>query len=137
MADQVLMENKVPNLYEHWKSPILKETDIRKFHEAGWLPADLLCSPITLDFLMINRTHMVCLESHSICSLGLTPSKFLIVILSFLGCELIHHHLNTIATLSCFCMLCECCLCIPPDTSLFWYFYSRPDMIRSCSLACR
>jgi hypothetical protein len=58
------------------------------------------------------------------CRLGLPPSKFLVSILNYIGCELVHLNLNAISTLSFFCMLCECCLRIPPDTSLFWYFYS-------------
>jgi hypothetical protein len=47
MADQVITENKVPNRYEYWKSPAVKEVDIRKLHEARWLPGDLVFSPTT------------------------------------------------------------------------------------------
>jgi hypothetical protein len=38
------------------------------------------------------------------CGLGLPPSKFLIYILNYMGCE--------------------CWLGIPPDSRLLWYFYS-------------
>jgi hypothetical protein len=58
------------------------------------------------------------------CGLDLPPSKFLVAILNYLGCELIHLHLNAISALSCFSTLCECWIGIPPDTSLYWYFYS-------------
>jgi hypothetical protein len=58
------------------------------------------------------------------CGLGLPPSKILVAIFNYLGCELIHLHLNTIAALNYFSMLCECWLDISPYTSLFWYFYS-------------
>jgi hypothetical protein len=47
MADQVIAENKVPNRYEYWKSRAVKEVDIRKLHEARWLPGDLVFSPTT------------------------------------------------------------------------------------------
>jgi hypothetical protein len=67
---------------------------------------------------------VVCFESHLVVGLGLPPSKFLVVIMNFLRCELVHFNLNAIATLSCFMMLCECWLGITQDTSLFWYFYS-------------
>jgi hypothetical protein len=73
-----------------------------------------------LDFPTIDRTNIVCFE----CELGLPPSKFLVSILNYIRCELVHLHPNTISLLSCFSMLCECWLSIPPDTSLFWYFYS-------------
>jgi hypothetical protein len=68
----------VPNLYEYWKSPTVKEVDICKFHEARWLPGDLICSPTTLIFSMIDRMHIVCFESHLICGLDLLPNKLLV-----------------------------------------------------------
>jgi hypothetical protein len=55
--------------------------------------------------------------------LGLPQSKFLISILNYLRCELVHLNPNVITALSCFNMMCECSLGIPPDTSMFWYFY--------------
>jgi hypothetical protein len=67
---------------------------------------------------------VVCFESHLIAGLSLPPSKFLVAIMNFLGCELVHFNPNAITALSCFSMLCECWLEIPTDTSLFWYFYS-------------
>jgi hypothetical protein len=39
---------------------------------------------------------------------------------------LVHLNANVVSALSSFAMLCECWLGIPPDTSLFWYYYS-PD----------
>jgi hypothetical protein len=67
---------------------------------------------------------MVYFESHLITGLGFPPSKFLIAVMNYLGCELVHLNPNAIAALSCFTMLCECWVGIVPDTSLFWYFYS-------------
>jgi hypothetical protein len=55
---------------------------------------------------------------------SLPPNKFLVSVLNYLGCELVHLHPNAIAALNCFSMLCECRLDISPNTSLFWYFYS-------------
>jgi hypothetical protein len=124
MTDQVIAENKVPNLYEYWKSLTVKEVNIHKFHEAGWLLGDLICSPTTLNFPIIYQMHIVCFKSHLICGLGLPCSKYLVTILGYLGCKLIHLNSNIIAALSLLYMLCECCLGIPPDTSLFWYYYS-------------
>jgi hypothetical protein len=108
MANQVLVDEKVPNLYEYWKSLMVTEGDISKFHATGWITSDLVCLTTTLDFPMIDRTNIVYFESHLMCSLGHPPSKFLVAILNYLGCELIHFHPNVISTLSCFSMLCEC-----------------------------
>jgi hypothetical protein len=58
------------------------------------------------------------------CGLHHPLSKFLVSMLNYIGCELVHLHLNAILALSCFSMLCECWLGIPPNTNLFWYFYS-------------
>jgi hypothetical protein len=84
----------------------------------------MICSTTTLDFPMIDLTNIVCFESHLMCGLDLPPSKLHVSILNFIYCELVHLHPNAISTLSCFSMLCECWLGIPPDTSLLWYFYS-------------
>jgi hypothetical protein len=72
----------------------------------------------------VDNSIVVCFESHLIAWLGLPPSKFLVSIINFLVCELVHLNLNAIATLSHFTMLVECWLGIPQDTSLFRYFYS-------------
>jgi hypothetical protein len=54
-----------------------------------------------------------------IAGLGLLPRKFLVAVMSHLGCELVHLNPNVIAALSYFVMLCECLLGIALDTSLF------------------
>jgi hypothetical protein len=93
------------------------------YPSAGWLLGAMLCSTTFLDLPTIDQTTIVCFESHLICGLGLPPSKFLMSILNYIRCELIHLNLNTIDALSYISMQCECWLDIPPDTSLFWYFY--------------
>jgi hypothetical protein len=77
-----------------------------------------------VDFPTTHGSTVVCFESHLIVGLDLPPSKFLIAIMNFLSSEVVHFYPNAIAALSCFSMLCECWLGIPPHTSLFWYFYS-------------
>jgi hypothetical protein len=73
---------------------------------------------------MVHNSTVVCFESHLVAGLGLPPSKFLISIMNFLRCELIHLNPNTITALICFTILCECSLRITSNTSMFWYFYS-------------
>jgi hypothetical protein len=53
----------------------------------------------------VPTTHdstLVCFESHLVVGLGLSPIKFLVAIMNFLGCELVHFNLNAITVLSCF-----------------------------------
>jgi hypothetical protein len=78
-----------------------------------------------VDVLIVTGSTVLCFESHLLAGLGLPPSKFLAAIMNYLRCSLIHFNVNTIIALSSFVMLCECWLRIPPDTSLFWYYYSQ------------
>jgi hypothetical protein len=123
MADQTMVKKQISSLYEYWKAPTVTDKDIVVYNEAGWLPGVLVCTPTTLDFPTMDRTNIVCFESHLMCGLDLPPSAFLVSVLNYLGWELVHLHPNAIAALNCFSMLCECWLDIPPDSSLFWYFY--------------
>jgi hypothetical protein len=124
MAIQAMAKKKVPKLYEYLKVPMITEKDLCAYRAAGWLSGGKICSTIDLDFTIVDQTNIVFFESHFMCGLGIPPSKFLVSILNFIGCELVHLNLNAIVVLSRFRMLCECWLEIPPNTSLFWYFYS-------------
>jgi hypothetical protein len=92
-------------------------------HAAGWLPGRVISSISDIEFLTVENTTIVYFESHLVVGLGLPPSKFLISILNFLGCELVNLNPNDITALSCFTMLCECWLEISPATSFFSYFF--------------
>jgi hypothetical protein len=98
----------------------ITEADHSAYHTAGWLESFIHA----VDIPTVDDSIVVCFESHLVAGLGLPPNKFLVAIMNFFGCELVHLNLNAIAALSCFTMLCECWLGIAPDTSLFWYFYS-------------
>jgi hypothetical protein len=124
MVVQTMVKKKVPKLNEYCKAPTITENDLSAYHATSWLSGGMICSTATLDFPIIDRTNIVCFESHLMCGLGLPTSKFLVFILNFIGCELVHLNQNAITALSCFSMLCQCWLGIPLDTSLFWYFYS-------------
>jgi hypothetical protein len=77
-----------------------------------------------VEYPTVDDTNVVCFESHPVAGLGLSPSNFLVAVMSHLGCELVHYNPNAITALSCFTILYECWLGIVSDTSLFWYFYS-------------
>jgi hypothetical protein len=90
----------------------------------GFVPAISDRGMTTMEVLTVDNSTIVCFECHLIAGLGLPPSKFLVSILNFLGCELVHLNPNAITALSYFTMLCDCWLGIIPYISLFWYFYS-------------
>jgi hypothetical protein len=76
-----------------------------------------------VDVPTIDGSVVFCFESHLVARLGLPPSKFLVSIMNFLSCSLIHFNPDALTTLCSFTMLCECWLGIPPDSSLFWYYF--------------
>jgi hypothetical protein len=118
------MANKTtPMLSDYWKKSTVTEADRSPHHTTGWLGGRLEYFIPEVDVSMVDNSIVVRFESHLVAGLGLPPSKFLIAILNFLRCELIHLNPNAIAALRCFTMLCECWLRILADTSLFWYFY--------------
>jgi hypothetical protein len=71
-----------------------------------------------VEYPIVDDTIVVCFESHLAVGLGLPPSKFVVAVMSHLGCELVHFNPNAIATLSCFTMLCECWLWIALNINL-------------------
>jgi hypothetical protein len=100
------------------------KVDRHAYHSFGWLNGGLESTVPTVEYPTVDNNIVVCFESHLVVGLGLQPSKFLVVVMSHLGCELVHFNQNAIATLSCFMMLCECWLGIASDTCIFWYIYS-------------
>jgi hypothetical protein len=109
---------------DYWKKSMITEADCLAYHATGWLGGGMEFHVPKVDIPTVDDSIVVSFESHLIARLGLPPSKFLVAIMNFLGCELVHLNMNAITALSCFTMLCECWLGIVPDTSLFWYFYS-------------
>jgi hypothetical protein len=82
------------------------KADHSAYHVAGWLLSGLESFIPDLEFPIVDNTVVVCFESHLAVGLGLPPSKFLISVLNFLRCELVHLNPNAIAALSYFTMLC-------------------------------
>jgi hypothetical protein len=107
----------------YWKKSTIIEVDCSSYHTIGWLGGKLEFYVPTVDIPTVDGSTVVCFESHLIAGLDLPPGKFLVAIMNFLGCELVHLNLNAIAALSYFTMLCKCWLGIASDTSLFWYFF--------------
>jgi hypothetical protein len=134
------MANKItPSMSDYWKKLTITKDDRSAYHAADWLSGELESIVPTMECPTVDGTTIVCFESHLIARLDLPPSKFLLAIMNFLGCELVHFNPNATTALSCFAMLCECWLEIAPDTSLFWSIYNPPDMTRllTLGLGCR
>jgi hypothetical protein len=119
VAAMKIAKKTTPEMVDYWKKTLVTESDRQSYHSFGWFNGGLESTARTVDFPTVDDTIVVCFESHLVAGLGLPPSKFLVAVMSHLGCELVHFNPNAIATLSCFTMLCKCWLGISPNTSLF------------------
>jgi hypothetical protein len=120
-----MVDGKISELTDFFKKTTVTEDDRKAYHNRGWLADNLLFIISEIDVPTIEGSTVLCFESQLVAGLGLPPSKFLSSITNYLGCSLVHLNPNAISALSSFAMLCECWLGIPPDTSLFWYYYSH------------
>jgi hypothetical protein len=115
---------EISELTDFFKKMTMTEDDHRAYHDRGWLTGNLVSFIPEVDVPIVEGSTIICFESQLADGVGLTPSKFLSSIMNYLGCSLVHLNSNAILALSSFVMLCKCWLGIPPDTSLFWYYYS-------------
>jgi hypothetical protein len=119
-----MAEGEIPELTKFFKKMTVTEDDHRAYHDHGWLTGNLVSFIPEVDVPTVEGSTVLCFESQLVAGLGLPPSKFLSSIMNYLECSLVHLNPNVISALSSFVMLCECWLGFPPDTSLFWYYYS-------------
>jgi hypothetical protein len=115
---------EIPELTNFFRKTTVTEDVRRAYHDRGWLTGNLVSFIREVDVPTVKGSTIICFESQLAAGVGLPPSKFLSSIMNYMGCSLVHLNSNTISALSSFVMLCECWLGIPPDTSLFWYYYS-------------
>jgi hypothetical protein len=118
------VDGEIPELADFFKKTIVTEADRQTYHDLDWLSGNLISFIPEVDVPTVEGSTVLCFECQLAAGLGLPPSKFLSNIMGYLGCSLVHLNTNTVSALSSFAMLCECWLGIPPDTSLFWYYYS-------------
>jgi hypothetical protein len=119
-----MADGEIPELTNIFKKTIVTEDDRQAYHDFGWPAGKLLSFILEVDVPIVEGSTVLCFESRLVAGLGLPPSKFLYSIINYLGCSLVHLNPNAVSTLSSFIMLHECWLQTPPDTSLFWYYYS-------------
>jgi hypothetical protein len=119
-----MAEGEISELIDFFKKTTVIEDDHQAYHNRGWLIDNLVSFIHEVDVPTVEGSTILCFESQLAAGLGLPPSKFLSSIMNYLGCSLVHLNTNVVSALSSFIMLCECWLGIPPDTSLFWYYYS-------------
>jgi hypothetical protein len=120
----MMAKGEIPELINFFKETSLSEEELQGYHHLRWLTGNILSSIPEINVLTVHCSSVLCFESHMLAGLGLPPSKFLAAIMNYLGCSLVHFNTNAITALNSFVMLCECWLEIPPDSSLFWYYYS-------------
>jgi hypothetical protein len=90
-----MVDDTIPSMFDYWNKLMITEADRKAYHSFDWLTNGLESIVPIVECPMV-----VWFESHLIARLGLPPSKFLVAVMSFLRCELIHLNLNAIATLS-------------------------------------
>jgi hypothetical protein len=115
---------EILELADFFKKTIVTEADHHTYHDLGWLSGNLISFIPEVDVPTVDGSTVLCFECQLAARLGLPPSKFLSSVMSYLGCSLVHLNANVVSALRSFAILCECWLGIPPDTSLFWYYYS-------------
>jgi hypothetical protein len=119
-----MAEGETLELTDFFKKMTVIEDDHRAYHDHGWLTGNLVSFILEVDVPTVEGSTILCFESQLPAGVGLPPSKFLSSIMNYLKCSLVHLNTNIVSALSNFIMLCECWLGIPPDTSIFWYYYS-------------
>jgi hypothetical protein len=119
-----MAKGEITELTDFFKKTTVTEDDRRAYHDRGWLTDNLVSFIPEVDVPTVKGSTILYFESQLAAGIGLPPSKFLSSIMNYLGCSLVHLNTNAVSALSTFVMLCECCLRIPLDTSIFWYYYS-------------
>jgi hypothetical protein len=117
-------DGEILELADFFKKTIVTEADRQAYHDLDWLFSNLISFIPEVDVPTVEDSTVLYFECQLAAGLGVPPSKFLSSVMSYLGYSLVHLNANAVSALSSFKMLCECWLGIPPDTSLFWYYYS-------------
>jgi hypothetical protein len=103
-----IAKGEIPELSDFLKKTSVTDGERQAYHERGWLTGNVISSIPEVHVPTVEGSTAICFESHLIAGLGLPPSKFLVTIMGYLNCELIHFNPNAISALSTFVMLCEC-----------------------------
>jgi hypothetical protein len=120
----MMAKGEIPELTDFFKKTSLSEEELQGYHRLEWLTGNVLSSVPEVNVSAVHGSSILWFTSHLLAGLGLPPSKLLAAIMNYLGCSLVHFNANAITALNNFVMLYECWLGIPPDSSLFWYYYS-------------
>jgi hypothetical protein len=120
----LMAKGEILELSDFFKKTSVIDGESQAYHKRGWLTGNVISSVSEVDVPTVEGSTTIFFESHLIAGLGLPLSKFLVIIMGYMNCELFHFNLNAISMLSTFVMLCECSLGIAPGTNLFWYYYS-------------
>jgi hypothetical protein len=108
MATMKMVDKTIPEMSDYWKKSMITDIDHLTYHSTGWLSGGLESLVPEVVIPMVDGSAVVCFESHLVAGLDLPPSKFLVAIMNFLGCELVYRNPNAIAALNSFAMLCKC-----------------------------
>jgi hypothetical protein len=99
---------EIPELTDFFKKTIVTEDDHRVYHNCGWLTGNLVSFIPEVDVPTVEVSTIIYFKSQLAAGVGLPPSKFLLSIMNYLGCSLVHLNSNAVSALSNFVVLCEC-----------------------------
>jgi hypothetical protein len=87
MAAAKIANKTIPHMSDYWKKSMITEADRKAYHSTDWLSGGLESLVPKVNIPTVDGSTVVCFESHLIARIGLPPSKFLVVVMNFLGCE--------------------------------------------------
>jgi hypothetical protein len=94
----LMADEKIPEMFNFFKKMTVTDAERQGYHDVGWLTGNLLSSIPEVDVPTIDGFVVLFFKSHLIARLGFPPSKFLVSIMKFHGCSLIHFNPNTLTT---------------------------------------
>jgi hypothetical protein len=102
----LMAKGEIPKLMDFFKKTTITEKECQAFHNRGWLTGNVISTIPEVDVPTVHSSTVICFKSHMLAGLGLSPSKFLVAIVNYLACSLVHCNANALAALSSFMMLC-------------------------------
>jgi hypothetical protein len=83
-----MADGKILEMSKFFKKTTVTEGERAAYHDFGWLSDSLVSTIPEVEIPTVHDSTVICFESHLIGGLGLSPSKFLVTVMSNLGYRL-------------------------------------------------
>jgi hypothetical protein len=87
---------EIPELTDFFKKMTVTEDDRQTYHGRGWLTGNLVSFIHEVDVPTVEGSTIIYFKSQLAAGVGLPPSKFLLSIMNYLGCSLVHLNSNIV-----------------------------------------